>query len=136
MKETQRIEWKESWRDEFFRWVCGFANAEGGVLHIGRNDKGEVVGIADAKRLLEDLPNKTRDLLGILVEVNFRRDGENAGENAGESVGVNAGGNAGENAGASCADSERRPAKGWLLGRNAMNKAGKLNLVSPVASHA
>ena len=40
MKETQRIEWKESWRDEFFRWVCGFANAEGGVLHIGRNDKG------------------------------------------------------------------------------------------------
>ena len=91
MKETQRIEWKESWRDEFFRWVCGFANAEGRVLHIGRNDKGEVVGIADAKRLLEDLPNKTRDLRGILVEVNIRRDGENAGESAGRNTMHNAG---------------------------------------------
>ena len=86
MKESQHIEWKESWRDEFFRRVCGFANAEGGVLHIGRNDKGEVVGIADAKRLLEDLPNKTCDPLGILVEVNFRRDGGNAGRNAGRNI--------------------------------------------------
>ena len=74
MKETQHIEWKETWRDEFFRWVCGFANAEGGVLHIGRNDKGVVVGIADAKRLLEELPNKARDLLGILVGVNLRKE--------------------------------------------------------------
>lgn len=40
MKEGQRTEWKESWRDELLRWVCGFANAEGGVLVIGRNDKG------------------------------------------------------------------------------------------------
>ncbi len=44
MKETQHIEWKESWRDEYLRWICGFANAEGGVLVIGRNDKGEAVG--------------------------------------------------------------------------------------------
>jgi len=40
MKENQQLEWKESWRDEFLRWICGFANAEGGTLHIGRNDKG------------------------------------------------------------------------------------------------
>ena len=38
MKENQQIEWKETWRDEFLKWICGFANAEGGVLHIGRND--------------------------------------------------------------------------------------------------
>ena len=75
MKESQHTEWKESWRDEHLRWVCGFANAEGGVLVIGRNDKGKVVGIPDAKKLLEDLPNKTRDLLGILVEVNLREEG-------------------------------------------------------------
>ena len=64
MKENQNIEWKESWRDELLRWVCGFANAEGGVLHIGRNSKGVVVGLADAARLLEEIPNKTRDVLG------------------------------------------------------------------------
>jgi len=47
MKENQHIEWKESWRDDFLKTICGFANAEGGVLAIGRNDKGKVVGVKD-----------------------------------------------------------------------------------------
>jgi len=46
------------------------------VLVIGRNDKGRVVGISDAARLLEELPNKIRDLLGIVVEVNLRSEGD------------------------------------------------------------
>ena len=71
MKETQHIEWKESWWDEYLRWICGFANAEGGVLVIGRNDKGEVVGVKDASRLLQEIPNKVRDILGIMVDVNL-----------------------------------------------------------------
>jgi len=29
MKENQQIEWKTSWRDEYLKWICGFANAEG-----------------------------------------------------------------------------------------------------------
>jgi len=74
MKEHQHIEWKESWRDEHLKWVSGFANAEGGVLVIGRNDKGKVVGLPDAKKLLVNLPNKVRDLLGIMVDVNLRTD--------------------------------------------------------------
>lgn len=45
---------------------------------IGKNDAGEVVGLADAKRLLEDLPNKIRDLLGIVVAVNLKRSGGKA----------------------------------------------------------
>ncbi len=45
------------------KWICGFANAKGGVIYIGKNDKGEVVGVANAKKLLEDIPNKTRDIL-------------------------------------------------------------------------
>lgn len=43
MKEHQHIEWKEAWRDEFLKWICGFTNAEGGVLVIGRNDSGHSV---------------------------------------------------------------------------------------------
>ena len=74
MRETQHFEWKETWRDEFLRWICGFANAEGGTLHIGRNDKGVVVGLANAAKLLEDIPNKVRDVLGILVAVNLRKE--------------------------------------------------------------
>lgn len=28
MGESQNIEYKESWRDEYLKWVCGFANAQ------------------------------------------------------------------------------------------------------------
>lgn len=38
MAETQHIEYKQSWRDEYLKWVCGFANAKGGLLVIGRTD--------------------------------------------------------------------------------------------------
>ena len=74
MTEDQHTEWKSSWRDEYLKWICGFANAEGGVLVIGRNDEGQLAGISDARHLLELLPNKVRDLLGILVTVNLRTE--------------------------------------------------------------
>jgi ATP-dependent DNA helicase RecG len=61
MKEHQRAEWKESWRDEFLKILCAFANAEGGVLVVGRNDRGEAVGVKNARKLLVDVPNKVRD---------------------------------------------------------------------------
>ena len=75
MKESQHTEWKQSWRDDYLRWICGFANAEGGVLVIGRDDKGKVVDVKGAKQLLVELPNKIRDLLGIVVAVNLRKVG-------------------------------------------------------------
>ncbi len=31
MQESQNIEWKEIWKDEYLKWICGFANAEGGI---------------------------------------------------------------------------------------------------------
>lgn len=71
MPESQNIEWKVSWRDEYLKWICGFANAEGGKLYIGKDDRNNVVGISDANKLLENLPNKIRSVLGILVEVNL-----------------------------------------------------------------
>ena len=76
MPGSQHIEWKESWRDEHMRQLCGFANSAGGTLVIGRDDRGRPVGIpnADARKLREDLPNKIRDLLGIITPVNLRRE--------------------------------------------------------------
>lgn len=71
MSENQNIEWKESWRDEYLKWICGFANANGGKIVIGKNDSGNVVGLKDSKKLLEDIPNKVRDILGIIVDVNL-----------------------------------------------------------------
>jgi len=40
MNEHQTIEWKEVWRDEYLKWICGFANAQGGTLIIGKDDNG------------------------------------------------------------------------------------------------
>ena len=74
MTESQITEWKVSWRDEYLRWLCGFANAEGGTLTIGKDDKGKIVGIENAQRLLEEIPNKARDLLGIIVGVQLREE--------------------------------------------------------------
>ncbi|WP_227626083.1 RNA-binding domain-containing protein, partial [Geofilum rubicundum] len=71
MAENQNIEWKESWRDEYLKWICGFANANGGSIIIGKDDKGRIVGLKNAKKLLEDIPNKVRDILGIIVDVNL-----------------------------------------------------------------
>ena len=76
--EHQQVEWKETWRDEYLKWICGFANAQGGVLHIGRNDRGEVAGVADAEKLLTDLPNKIRQSMGIVVDVNLHHENERA----------------------------------------------------------
>ncbi len=70
-RESQHTEWKASWQDDHLRWVCGFANAEGGRLEIGRDDSGHLIGLPQASKLLEDLPNKIRDVLGILVAVNL-----------------------------------------------------------------
>ena len=33
--ESQNLEYKESWRDEYLKWICGFANACGGSIYIG-----------------------------------------------------------------------------------------------------
>ena len=73
MPENQNTEWKETWKDEYLKWICGFANTKGGTLFIGKNDTGKVVGISNAKKLLEDIPNKTRDVLGVIVDVNLHQ---------------------------------------------------------------
>jgi len=69
VSEDQTVEYKQSWRDEYLKWICGFANAQGGVLEIGKDDRGNAVGLPDADKLLEDLPNKIRDILGIVPAV-------------------------------------------------------------------
>ncbi len=72
--ETQNVEWKRSWRDEYLAWICGFANAQGGVLEIGKNDDGDVVGVRKVLSLMEDIPSKVQALLGIVVEVNLKSE--------------------------------------------------------------
>ena len=71
MSETQNIEYKQSWHDDYLKWVCGFANAQGGRIYIGKDDVGIVVGVEDYKRLMDEIPNKIKNLMGITAEVNL-----------------------------------------------------------------
>ena len=44
MQEHQTIEWKESWHDKFLQWICGYADAQGGTLIIGKDDLDKPTG--------------------------------------------------------------------------------------------
>ncbi len=71
MPEKQNIEYKSSWHDDYLKWICGFANAQGGRIYIGKDDEAHVVGLKDYKRLMDDLPNRIKNNLGISTEVNL-----------------------------------------------------------------
>lgn len=71
MKENQNIEYKSVWKDEYLKWICGFANAQGGSIYIGMDDDGKIIGLKDSKKLLEEIPNKITSILGIVVDVNL-----------------------------------------------------------------
>ncbi len=75
MYEQQNIEYKSSWHDDYLKWICGFANAHGGTLFIGKDDDGNVKHLANSRKLLEDIPNQVRDLLGLMVDVNLHTEG-------------------------------------------------------------
>ena len=73
--ETQNIEFKPTWRDEYLKVICAFANADGGKLVIGVDDNGNLEGVRNSKKLLEDLPNKIRNKLGIIPSVEVQQKG-------------------------------------------------------------
>lgn len=69
--ERQNIEWKSKWKDEYLELICGYANANGGKIYIGCDENGNIIGLTNAQKLLEDIPNKIRDTMGIIVGVNL-----------------------------------------------------------------
>lgn len=53
-------------------WIC---KCQGGTLYIGADDEGNIVGIDNVKELLEIIPNKITDTMGIIVDVNHLHQG-------------------------------------------------------------
>ena len=40
--ETQQTEYKALWKDDYLKWICGFANAQGGILSVvGENHESD-----------------------------------------------------------------------------------------------
>ena len=69
MIENQDVEFKQIWKDEYLKWICGMANSNGGIIYIGKDDEGKTVGLDNAIKLVKEIPNKTKDTMGILPEV-------------------------------------------------------------------
>ncbi len=67
--ETQRIEFKSSVQKELAHDICAFLNSDGGVILIGVNDEGNVVGVDNInkeKQILSNIMNS----INPHVEVN------------------------------------------------------------------
>ena len=52
---------------------------DGGILYVGVNDDGYVVGLKDSRTLLESLPNKINDKLGIVASIKIHHADRQAG---------------------------------------------------------
>src|SRR5574344_1241959 len=70
--ESQTVEFKQIWKDEYLRTICAFANSEGGVLYIGLDDNSEILGVENIEELLEILPNKINNRLGLVVDISIK----------------------------------------------------------------
>ena len=58
MPEQQNIEYKQNWHNNYLKWICEFANAQGGETHIGIEDK------EDAPYRTDDEVVKSHELFG------------------------------------------------------------------------
>ena len=74
--ENQNIEFKQSWRDEYLKWICAFANTDGGILYIGVKDNGEICGVEESHKLTEDIPNKIRNTMGLICDVKLQKNND------------------------------------------------------------
>ena len=72
--DPSHVERRASWRDEHLDCICGLANGRGGVLEIGREVRREAIGATDLLRLADEIPDKVRSVLSIVVNVDVRSD--------------------------------------------------------------
>ncbi|MDR3282276.1 MAG: putative DNA binding domain-containing protein [Candidatus Methanoplasma sp.] len=67
--EDESEEWKESLGEKGWRTIAAFANSDGGRLIIGKSDDGAVLGVSNPEKLMEDIPNRSKSMLGFLPRV-------------------------------------------------------------------
>jgi ATP-dependent DNA helicase RecG len=67
--ESETEEWKETWRKEYLDAICAFANYEGGLMIIGKRDNGEIIGVSNPQKMLEEIPNSVRNALRFSPKV-------------------------------------------------------------------
>ena len=58
---------------EYLKVLAAFANSGGGKLVLGINDKREICGLSHVSKLMENIPNKINNILGILADVKLNQ---------------------------------------------------------------
>ena len=76
MREDLHTEFKREWKDEYLRNVAALANAEGGTIYIGLDDKGNVIGVKRVDHDLKAIPDQIQNVLGIVAVVDNHREGD------------------------------------------------------------
>ena len=61
--ESERIEYKSQMIDDIYKEVIAFANTDGGVIYLGIDDKGNLVGIDNVDEIYTRLTNGIRDAI-------------------------------------------------------------------------
>jgi len=74
-QENQYVEFKSLWRDEYLKYLSGFANSDGGKLIIGITDDRKPIEVKYIHKLLDEIPNKSKNLLGIIPSVKLEKNG-------------------------------------------------------------
>jgi len=73
-KESQIIEFRPFWQNEYMKIICAFANTEGGQLIVRVDGRGKPIGLKNLKKLLEDIP--TNDLRELVKRKILRESGK------------------------------------------------------------
>jgi len=60
--ESEKVEFKASLSEEreIMETICGFSNTAGGIILVGVNDNGEIVGVETGRKTIDDLLNKIK----------------------------------------------------------------------------
>ena len=69
LNESETLDFKRLWKDDFFKTICAFSNGNGGMLLLGVDDNKTIKGVKEPIKLLESLPNKINNNLGIIPQI-------------------------------------------------------------------
>ena len=61
--ETEGIEFKSQFTEEIYKEVIAFANTDGGVVYVGIDNNGDVVGLVDVDQEYTRITNSIRDAI-------------------------------------------------------------------------
>lgn len=67
--ESITFEFKEQLTDSFYKSISAFSNTKGGIILLGVDNKGDIVGVESTNEFMENLTNRIIDKLTIYPEI-------------------------------------------------------------------